>query len=148
MAAADKIAEDIKQALKSGDKTRLSVLRMIKSIMKNLEIDKKRALSDDEVQSIIGSYAKKLKESIEQFEKAGRTDLVAKESSELEIISGYLPAQLGEDDLREMIEDIVKESGASGPAGIGKVMKAAMAKVKGQADGRLVNKIVKEALEA
>lgn len=148
MTAADKIVEDIKLALKSGDKVRVSVLRMIKSTMKNLEIDNKRALSDDEVQSIIGSYAKKLKESIEQFEKAGRTDLVEKESCELDIVRSYLPAQLGEDDLRKMIEDIIKESGASGPAGIGKVMKAVMAKAKGQADGRLVNKIVKEALEA
>ncbi len=148
MAAADKIAEDIKKALKSGDKVRVSVLRMIMSSMKNIEIDKRRALSDDEAQAIIGSYAKKLKESIEQFEKAGRTDLVEKERGELEIVRAYLPVQLGEDDLRKIVVNIVKESGLSGPAGMGKVMKAVMAEVKGQADGRLVNKIVKETLEA
>lgn len=148
MSISEKIVDDLKKALKAGDKSKLSVLRLIKSTMKNQEIEKRASLTDEEVQAILRSFVKRSRESIEQFSKAGRTELVEKEKEELLIVQGYLPEQLGEDELRKIIKDLIEKAGASGPGDMGKVMKSVMAKLKGQADGRLVNAIVKEILEA
>lgn len=142
------ISEDIKDALKSGHKIKVSMLRMIKSAIKNREIEKGGPLTDDDVQAILRSYVKRAKESIEQYSNAGRTDLVDKETEELSIIQGYLPEQLSEDEARELIRGVIEETGASGARDMGKVMKAVMAKTKGQVDGRTANKLVKEMLEA
>ena len=148
MSISEKIAGDFKEALKTGNKSKLSVLRLIKSAMKNQEIEKRTLLTDEDVQAILRSYVKRSRESIEQFSKAGRAELVEKEKEELSIVQGYLPEQLEEDELRKIIKAIVEEAGASGPGDMGKVMKSVMAKLKGQADGRLVNTIVREMLEA
>ncbi|GBD96897.1 MAG TPA: GatB/YqeY domain-containing protein [Nitrospirae bacterium] len=148
MSISGKIADDFKEALKTGKKSKLSVLRLIKSAMKNQEIEKRASLTDEDVYAILRSYVKRSRESIEQFSKAGRTELVEKEKEELSIVQGYLPEQLGENELRKIIKDLIEEAGASGPGDMGKVMKSVMAKVKGQADGRLVNAIVREMLEA
>jgi uncharacterized protein YqeY len=148
MSVSEKISADYKDALKAGDKNRVSVLRMIKSSMKNKEIDKRAPLTDEEVQAILTSSVKRAKESIEQFSKAGREDLVNKEKEEMLVVQEYLPEQLGEDELRKTVKDVIAEEGASGPKDTGKVMKSAMARLKGQADGKLVSKIVKEMLEA
>ena len=148
MSISKKIADDFKEALKTGNKSKLSVLRLIKSAMKNQEIEKRASLSDEEVQAILRSYVKRSRESIEQFSKAGRTELVEKEKEELLIVQAYLPEQLEEDELIKIIKDLIKEAGASGPGDMGKIMKSVMAKVKGQADGKLVNTIVREMLEA
>jgi hypothetical protein len=94
------------------------------------------------------SSVKRSKESIEQFSKAGREDLVNKEKEEMLLIQNYLPKQLGEDDVRKKVKDVIAEEGASGPKDTGKVMKSVMAKLKGQADGKLVSQMVKEMLEA
>ncbi|HDH00345.1 MAG TPA: GatB/YqeY domain-containing protein [Nitrospirae bacterium] len=147
MSISEKIADDLKEALKAGDKSKLSVLRLVKSAMKNKEIEKRASLTDEDVYAILRSFVKRSRESIGQFSKAGRTELVEKEKEELSILQGYLPEQLEEDDLRKIIKDIIEEAGASGPGDMGKVMKSVMAKVKGQADGRLVNRIVGEMLE-
>jgi uncharacterized protein YqeY len=94
------------------------------------------------------SFVKRAKDSIEQFSNAGRTDLAEKEEKELSVVQDYLPKQLGEDDIRKIVGDVISQENVSGPQAMGKVMKASMAKLKGQADGKLVNNIVKEMLEA
>lgn len=148
MSVSEKIAADYKEALKAGDKNRVSVLRMIKSSMKYKEIEKKAPLTDEEVQAILMSSVKRAKESIEQFSKAGREDLANKEKDEMLLVQEYLPKQLDEDEVRKILQDVITEEGASGPKDTGRVMKPAMARLKGQADGKLVSKIVKELLEA
>lgn len=147
MQFSEKLSDDYKEALKAGDKSRVSILRMIKAAVKNKEIEKGSSLSDDEIYAILRSFVKRAVESIEQFSKAGRTDLAAKEKEELSIMQGYLPRQLGEEEIRKLVKDIVSETGASGMKDMGTVMKAVMAKTKGQVDGKLVNTIVKETLE-
>ncbi len=148
MLIADKIADDCTKALKSGDKNKVSVLRMIKASMKNREIEKKTSLTDEDMQSILLSFVKRSKESIEQFSHAGRSELAQKEKDELMVIQHYLPRQLSEEETREIVKGVIAETGASGPRDLGKVMKTVMAKLKGQGDGKVVNKLVKEMLEA
>jgi hypothetical protein len=142
------ISDDLNEALKAGDKNRLSILRMIKSAVKNREIEKKAPLDDDEVKAILKTFVKRGKESIDQFTKAGRTELVEKETQELAVVRKYLPKQLSEEETKSMISDIVNELGAAGPKDMGKVMKAVMNKAKGLVDGKLANKLLKEILEA
>jgi uncharacterized protein YqeY len=148
MSLSEKIATDFNRALKSGDKIRVAILRMVKSAIKNREIEKGEALGDDEIEGVFRSFVKRAKESIEQFSNAGRTDLVEKEKSELAIIQEYLPRQFSEDETREIIRNAIAETGAAGPRDTGKVMKAVMAKGKGQVDGKLANVLLKEMLEA
>jgi len=143
----EKLSDDYKEALKAGDKSRVSILRMIKAAVKNKEIEKGSSLSDDEIYAILRSFVKRAGESIEQFSKAGRADLAGKEKEELSIMQGYLPRQLGEDEITRLVKEVISETGASGLKDMGKVMKAVMAKTKGQVDGKLVNTIVKETLE-
>jgi len=147
MSLAEKISVDVKNALKSGDKSRLSILRMIKSSIKNKEIEKSESLTDEETSAILRSFLKRANESIEQFTIAGRTDLVEKEKEESEIIQNYLPRQLNEDQTREIVSNAINEVGATGPGDMGKIMKAIMAKAGGQVDGKLASKLVKEMLE-
>jgi len=148
MSLTEKIAADFNRALKSGDKVRVAILRMIKSAVKNREIEKGQALDDSEIEAVFRSFVKRAKESIEQFDAAGRTDLVEKETAELAIIEEYLPKQFSEDETREIIRNAIAETGASGPRDMGKVMKAVMAKGKGQIDGKRANVLLKEMLEA
>jgi uncharacterized protein YqeY len=143
----EKLSDDYKEALKAGDKSRVSILRMIKAAVKNKEIEKGSSLSDDEIYAILRSFVKRANESIEQFSQAGRTDLAEKEKEELSIMQGYLPRQLGEDEIRKLVKEVISETGASGMKDMGKVMKAVMARTKGQVDGKLVNTIVNETLE-
>ncbi|MDO8283275.1 MAG: GatB/YqeY domain-containing protein [Thermodesulfovibrionia bacterium] len=148
MSLSDQISSDIKSALKANDKTRLSILRMIKSAIRNKEIDNGHVvLNDDEVMAILNSFVKKGKESVEQFAQAGREELAAKEREELEIVQSYLPEQLSDDQIKEMAKEAIKETGASGAKDFGNVMKAMMVKTKGKADGKLVSALVKKLLE-
>ena len=146
MSLFEKIDQDIKKALKAGEKERLTVLRGLKSDLKYRQIDKAEELTDDDVIAVLSSSAKKRRESIEQFQKGGREDLVQKEQSELAIITSYLPEQLSEEKLRRIISDAIAESGADSPQKVGLVMKIVMPKIKGQADGKLVNKLAMEML--
>jgi uncharacterized protein YqeY len=148
MSLSGKIEKDLKESLKSGDKNRLSILRMVKSAVKNKEIEKGDPLTDEDIQAVFRSFSKKAGESIEQFSRAGRDELAEKEKAELAVLQEYLPKQLGEEDIRKAVRDVIDETGAAGVKDMGRVMKAVMSKLKGQADGRLVNNLVKETLEA
>ncbi len=142
------ISDDLNAALKAGDKNRVSILRMIKSAVKNREIEKKAPLDDDEVKAILKTFVKRGRESIDQFTKAGRTELAEKETEELAVVQNYLPKQLSEEETKSIIADTLKEMEAVGPKDMGKVMKALMGKTKGLVDGKLANKLLKEILEA
>ncbi len=146
MSLAEILSDDLKKALKTAQKDTLSVIRMIKAAVKNKEIEKGAALSDEEIHGVLMTMAKQRRDSIEQFSKGGRQDLVEIEARELPIIQSYLPEQLTEEEVKEIIRDTVKEIGVQGPQDMGKVMKSVMAKVKGQADGRLVSELVKKAI--
>ncbi|TCS94764.1 GatB/YqeY domain-containing protein [Hazenella coriacea] len=146
MTLLEKLMEDMKTAMKSKQQTRLSVIRMLRASVKKEEIDKRRALNDEEVLEVIIREIKQRKDSITQYEKAGREDLAQKEKEELAILEIYLPEQLSEQEVRSMVEQVVQELGATSKADMGKVMGAMMPKVKGRADGRLISRLVQEAL--
>ena len=134
------------QALKGGDKDRLTVLRGLKSDLKYKKIEVRAELTDELAVEALTSAAKKCRDAIEQFRAGGREDLVRKEEFELEIINTYLPKQLTEDELRQMAEIAIKEVGADSLKQMGLVMKTLMPKIKGRADGKLVNKLISELL--
>jgi len=143
MSLFEKLENEMKAALKAGDSVKLSVMRMLISAIKMAEIQKNvKALGDSDVLQIIQRQIKQHSESIEQFKKGNRQDLVEKEAKELELLKSYMPAQIGEDELRSIIKDAVAETGASTKADMGKVMKIVMEKAKGRADGKLINSIV------
>jgi uncharacterized protein YqeY len=142
----DRLNQDMKQAMKDKDSLKLSTIRMLRSAIKNKEIDKRRALTDAEVEEVILSEVKKRNDSVTEYEKAGRQDLADKEKAEIEVLKAYLPEQLSEDEVRALVEEVIRETGASSKADMGKVMGVLMPKVKGRADGRLVNRLVTEAL--
>ena len=144
----DKITQDMKKALAAKDKVKLSVIRLLKSEIRYKEIEKGSELSDDEIISVLSSSVKRHKDSIEQFEKGGREDLVAKEKAELEIIWEYMPKQLEEDELSQIVDEAIKEANASVPSDLGKVMRIVMPKVKGRTDGKRVNELVSSKLES
>ncbi|HTZ17817.1 MAG TPA: GatB/YqeY domain-containing protein [Dissulfurispiraceae bacterium] len=146
MAFLDDLNAALKEALKSRDDIRVSVIRMIKASLKNREIEKMSSLTDDEILSVLSTLAKQRRESIEQFAAAGRTDLAEKETKELEIVQSYLPKQLSHQELDSIIRAAISESGASSLNDLGKVMKVLMPRVKGIADGKAVNQRVKELL--
>lgn len=142
----DRLDAELKEALRSRDELRLSVIRMIKASLKNKSIEKMSPLTDDDVISVLSSMAKQRRESIEQFNAAGRTELAKKEEEELKIIQSYLPEQLSLEELDAIILAAIKESSATSPNDIGKVMKIVIPKIKGAADGKIVNQRVKELL--
>ena len=140
------LLQDMKDAMRAKDKLRLSTIRMINSLIKNAEIEKRGELTDDEIIQLLMKYAKQRKEAIEMYEKGGRQDLVEKEKAELAVVESYLPKQMSEEEIRELVKEAIEATGASSPKDIGKVMQHVMPKVKGRADGSVVNKIVREML--
>ena len=148
MALKEQLAEDMKAAMKAKEegKLRLGVIRMVRSAVRQTEIDGKKELDDDGVAAVIGKELKQRKDSLEEFKKGGRDDLVAKTEEEIQVLLAYLPKQLTEDEIRDLVKAAMEETGAAGPKDMGKVMKALMPKTKGKADGKLVNTIVKELL--
>jgi len=142
----EQIEQDLIKALKAHDKDKVMVLRGLKSDLKYRRIEKRDDLTDEDIISVLSSAAKKCRESLEDFKKGGRNDLIQKTEKELEILSAYLPQQLTEDELREIIKTAITETGADSPQKIGLVMKVVMPKIKGKADGKLVNRIVSELL--
>jgi uncharacterized protein YqeY len=144
----DKITEDMKKALVAGDKVKLSVTRLLKSEIRYKEIEKGSQLSDDEVISVLSSSIKRHKDSIEQFEKGGREDLSASEKAELEIIWQYMPKQLEEEELSQIVDSAIEETGVLSPSDLGRVMKIVMPKVKGRADGAKVRELVSSKLQS
>ena len=148
MSLKDKLSEDMKQAMKDKEagKLRLSVIRMVRASIKNAEIDRKKELSDEEVLDVLAKEVKMRRDSLEEFRKGNRPDLVAGLEQEIAILMDYLPQQLSDEEVRVLVAAAVAETGAAGPKDMGKVMAALMPKVKGRADGKLVNSLVKEAL--
>ena len=140
------IQEDLKRSLKAKDGNRVSVLRFLLSSIQNREIEKRDALDDDEVLLEISSAAKRRRESMEAFREGDRMDLVEKEEAELAILQEYLPEQLSTDEIRKVVQEVVQSTGAASASDIGKVMKELMPRLRGKADGKLVNEIVREVL--
>ncbi len=147
----DKLTSDMKAAMKSGDKTRLSTVRSVRAAIQKTLIDagNREDKPDDElVESILTKQAKMRREALDQYEKAGRADLVEVEAAELAIIEGYLPEQMDDASLRAEVQAIVASSGASSEADFGKVMGMAMKSLKGKADGKRVQSAVRELLSS
>lgn len=148
MSLKDRLNEDMKQAMKDKEagKFRLSVIRMVRANIKNVEIDKKKELSEEEVLDVLAKEVKMRRDSIDEFKKGNRPDLVANLEQEIDILMQYLPQQLSEEEVRVLVAEAVKESQAATAKDMGKVMAVLMPKVKGRADGKLVNSIVREFL--
>ena len=164
MALKDNIREDLKEAVKNREELKSSALRLLLAAIFNKEKEKRYKLSkekpelsgeeleeesqlnDEEVIDVISSEARKRKESIVEFEKGGRKDLVEKEKKELEILEKYLPEQLSEEEIKKLVKEAIDKTGAKEMKDMGKVMQEVMPKVKGKADGSLVSKVVKELL--
>jgi uncharacterized protein YqeY len=142
----EQLDKEFKEALKSRNELKVSVIRMIKASLKNKSIEKMVPLAEDDEVAVLSSLAKQRRESIEQFTLAGRTDLVEKEKKELEIIQSYLPKQLTAEEIDNIILSAIKESNASSQSDMGKVMKIVAPKIKGVADGKVVSERVKELL--
>ena len=147
MSLSERLNEDMKQAMKSQDKFKLSVIRMIRSSIKNAEIDRRKTLDDNEVLDVLSREIKQRKDSLQEFEKAGRDDLVDNLKKEIAIIAEYMPQPLSEEELKAIVQQTIQETGASSKADMGKVMSALMPKVKGRADGKLVNQLVQQFLQ-
>ena len=144
----DRIADEMRAAMKAREQTRVSTLRMLMAAMKNTQVEKGHELSDDEVLEVVAREAKRRRESMEAFEKGGRAELVEKEGAELAVLAAYLPEQLGDDQLAKLVDDAIAETGASTPKEMGAVMKVVMGKVKGRADGASVSAMVRARLGA
>jgi uncharacterized protein len=142
----DKLNTDMTTALKAGDKTRLSVIRMLRAELKNAQIAAGEALSEEQEQKVLASYAKKRKEAKEQALEVGRSDLAEKEQFEYDVTMSYLPAQLDDAELESIVKTKIKETGASSPREMGQVMKAVMEVVGNRAEGSKVSSLVKKLL--
>jgi uncharacterized protein YqeY len=142
MSLLDTLNSDLKDALKGGNREKADLIRNLKSDLKYREIDKKAPLTDDEMVAVLSSAAKKRREAIEQYAAGGRDDLVQRETRQLELITGYLPQQMSDEEVAKLASDIIAELGAAGPADLGKVMKEIMPKTRGRADGSKVREIV------
>ena len=145
----EKIPSDLKNALREKKTVDLSVLRMLQSAIRNKEIEKKKrdGLTDEEIVEVISNEIKKRKEAVNEYIKAQRQDLADKERSEIEVLISYMPKQMGEMEIREEVKKAIKEAGAKAQGELGKVMKILMPRMKGKADGALVNKVVREELQ-
>lgn len=148
MSLKEQLTEDMKQAMKAREagKQRLSVIRMVRAAIKNVEIDSKKELTEEEVLNIVFKEVKMRRDSMDEFKNAGRQDLVDQLEQEIAILLPYLPQQLTEAEVRVLVSEAVTASGAVSPKDMGKVMALLMPKVKGRADGKLVNSIVRESL--
>lgn len=148
---AQELRDELKKSMLARDSEKTSVLRMIISAIQYYEINKGGAgyeATEEDVMTVIQNQAKQRRDSIEQFNAGGRPELAAKEQQELDMIKGYLPKQMGEDEITKLVEEAISSTGALTPADMGKVMGALMPKTKGKADGSLVSKIVREKLGA
>ncbi len=152
MSIKDRLKEDLKSAMRGAvsdpqQKIRLSTIRVLNAEIKNAEIMKKSELTDEEVVAIVQRQIKSRKESIEQYGKGGRQDLVEKEEAEAAILLDYLPEQLSDEELRTMVAEAIRETGAASPKDMGKVMGALMPRVKGRAEGGRISKMASELLK-
>ena len=142
----ERLSAQMKASMKSGDKDTLAYVRNLHAVVRKKEIDDRVDLDDEAVQKIITSSIKQRQDSIEQFKQGGRLDLVAKEEAELSFLRSYMPEQMGEAEVRKIVDWAVTEAKASSAKDMGNVMKLLMPKVQGKADGKLVSQLVKERL--
>ncbi|HHP1037825.1 TPA: GatB/YqeY domain-containing protein [Bacillus thuringiensis] len=142
MSLLGRLNDDMKQAMKNKQKEKLTVIRMVKAALQNEGIKLQHTLTEEEEITVLAREVKQYKDSLLEFKKAGREDLVNKLQSEIQILSTYLPEQLTEEELVDVIKQVISEVGATSKADMGKVMTAVMPKVKGKTDGSLVNKLV------
>lgn len=147
MSLKEELKSSLVKAAKARDQVSLDTVRSIQSAIRYKEIDKKHELTEEEIIQVISTLCKQHRESIDQFEKGGRVDLVAKEKQELQFLQKFLPAQLSRDEVLKIVQKAVSETGASGAADMGKVMKAAMKELSGKADGSVVNEVVRSLLK-
>ncbi len=146
MSLTEQLQADMKTAMRDGDTLRRDTLRMAIAAAQNVAKDKRAPLTDEETLEVLGREVKKRRESIAAYESANRDDLAAKEQAEIDILTPYLPEQLGEDEIRALAREAVAVSGATSPKDMGRVMAGLMPTVKGRADGKLVSRIVNEEL--
>ena len=146
MSLRERLSDEMKQAMKARDELRLSTIRLIRSAVKNRDIELKRELNDQEIVEAIATLVKQRRESIRLFLDAGRQDLVDKEERELTVLLAFLPQQLNREEVAALVEKAIAESGAQGGKDMGKVMKALMPHVAGRADGKMVSDVVREKL--
>ena len=144
----DQLQEELKIAMKAGEKAKMMGLRNIIGKIKATQIDKGETLTDEESLKILKTAAKQLKESLDQYRKGGRDDLAEKEAFELTLLEKYLPEQLSEEQIRQTVKNIVKNTGSGSMQNMGKVMGATMQELAGSADGKIVQKIVQEELSS
>lgn len=142
----EKLEKDMIDAMKNKEKERLAVIRMVKAALKQEQIDHKKEINDDLLIDIVNRQIKMRKDSITEFEKANRTDLIEKTQSEIEILMAYLPEQLSEEEVNKVIDEIFTEVSPEGPKDMGKVMGLAQQKLKGKADMKSVSTIIRERL--
>ena len=146
MSLKDRIQQDVKDAMRAKDKSRLAAIRLITAAIKQREVDERIELDDAQVTTVLDKMAKQRRESISQFEKAGRDDLIAQEVMELEIIQSYLPEQLGEDEINALIDTAMQATGATSIKDMGKVMGQLKPKLQGRADMSAVSALIKARL--
>ncbi len=152
MSLRDRLLEDLKSAMKAQDARRLAMLRMLKAEMLKVEVNLRETkgldyhLDDAEATRVLSTYAKQRRESIEAYRKGGREDLATQEEAELQMVEAYLPKALGEDEVRAAVQAVIAETGATSKKDLGAVMKGAMARLQGAADGKLVSRIAGELL--
>lgn len=142
----DKVAEDLKEALKGGDIVRVSTLRLLSNALHNEEIAKQKELTEEEELAVVRRELKRREEAVEAYEKGGRPESAEKEKKEAEILKEFLPAQMSSEELAKIVEQVISEVGASGQQDFGKVMGAVMEKAKGQVDGKVVAQVVRQKL--
>lgn len=146
MGLLEEITQDMKKAMKNKEKGRMKTLRLLRSDLKKAKIDKRGEFTEEDAQQVINKAAKNRRESIESYKKGDRQDLVEEEQKELEVIEEYLPEQMSDDEIKELIDQVIEETGASGMQDMGKVMGTIMPKVRGKADGSKVQAIVRSKL--
>ncbi len=146
MSLKEQLANDLKDAIRGGDEARKTAIRMAIWAIKNAEVEKGAALKDADVLSLISKEAKQRRESIEEFRKADRQDLVAREQAELEVLQSYLPPQMSREEIAQAAREVIGEVGASGPRDKGKVMPVLIRRLAGRAEGREINEAVTELL--
>lgn len=149
MSLKEQLTADMKQAMKDREagKLRLAVIRMVRANIKNVEINGKKELTEDEVLAVLLKEVKMRQDSLEEFIKAGREDLIAQAKDEIAILQKYLPAALSDEELKQIVAEVIAETGAASPKDMGKVMPKVMAKAKGRADGKRINAAVRELLK-
>lgn len=146
MSLLEKLTNDMKAAMKAGEKDRLSTIRLLRGYIKNASIDRQKELTESEEIAVLQSAAKKRKESIQAYSEAGRDDLAAKESAELEVIQSYLPKPLNQEEIEKIVDSAIEQVGATTMQDLGKVMPVAIQMAEGRADGKTINAIVRKKL--